>query len=84
MSWKFRAFSVAAAILVAQNLLYFRLHYFAGYSIPWDFLGPYHAVPHYWIEAARLGVPVSWIPFQALGYPIYLNLQSGLFYPPYW
>jgi hypothetical protein len=53
-------------------------------KIPWDFLGPYHAVPHYWIEAARLGVPVSWIPFQAMGYPIYLNLQSGLFYPPYW
>lgn len=76
--------SGVVAVLVAQNLLFFSLHYFAGYAVPWDFLGPYHAVPYHWIEAAKLGVAVSWIPFQAMGYPIYLNLQSGYFYPPFW
>lgn len=84
MRQRLRVVSVVVAVLAAQNLLFFSLHYFAGYAVPWDFLGPYHAVPHFWIEAAKLGVPVSWIPFQAMGYPIYLNLQSGYFYPPFW
>jgi len=72
------------ALLTLQNLLYFWRHYFAGWSIPWDFLASYHAAPQFWIEAARLGVPAGWVPFQGMGYPLYMNLQSGLHYPPFW
>jgi hypothetical protein len=71
-------------VLVAQNLGYFSRHYFLDWSVPWDFLGTYHAVPKFWIEAARLKVDSAWIPFQAMGYPLYINLQSGLYYPPFW
>ena len=72
------------AILLIQNLAIFYNHYFRGYAFPWDFLGSYHALPYYWIEAAKLGVDTAWIPFQGMGYPLYLNLQSGAFYPPFW
>ena len=65
-----------------QNLLYFSLHYTQGWMIPWDFIGPYYALPQYWIEAAHAGVSSSWIPFQGMGYPIHLNVQSGFHYLP--
>lgn len=71
-------------VLAAQNLLYFSRHYFLGWSVPWDFLATYHAVPQFWIEAARLKIDSAWVPFQAMGYPLYMNLQSGLYYPPFW
>jgi len=73
-----------ALLLLIQNLLIFRNHYFQGFAFPWDFLGPYHAVPYYWIEAVKAGVGVDWIPFQGMGYPIFMNLQTSLFYPPLW
>lgn len=72
------------ALLGAQNLLYFSRHYFFGWSVPWDFLGTYHAMPQFWIEAARLHIDSAWIPFQGMGYPRYMNLQSGFYYPPFW
>lgn len=65
-----------------QNLLYFSLHYTQGWMVPWDFIGPYYALPQYWIEAAHAGVSSSWIPFQGMGYPIHLNVQSGFHYLP--
>jgi hypothetical protein len=65
-----------------QNLLYFSLHYTQGWMIPWDFIGPYYALPQYWIEAAHAGVSSNWIPFQGMGYPIHLNVQSGFHYLP--
>jgi hypothetical protein len=71
-------------VLGAQNLAYFSRHYFLGWSVPWDFLATYHAVPQFWIEAARLKVDSAWVPFQAMGYPLYMNLQSGIYYPPFW
>lgn len=79
--WLVLAFVMA---LAAQNALYFSRHYFLGWSVPWDFLGTYHAVPQFWIEAARLKIDSAWVPFQAMGYPLYMNLQSGLYYPPFW
>lgn len=71
-------------VLAGQNLLYFSRHYFLGWSVPWDFLATYHAVPQFWIEAARLKIDSAWVPFQAMGYPLYMNLQSGIYYPPFW
>jgi hypothetical protein len=32
----------------------------------------------------RNGVLPQWIPFQFMGYPLPMNLQSGLYYPPFW
>lgn len=52
--------------------------------VPFDFVATYHAVPFYWIEAVRLGVSPAWVPFQAMGYPLYMNAQSGYFYPGFW
>jgi hypothetical protein len=75
---------VGIVILAAQNILIFYNHYFNGYAFPWDFLGSYHALPYYWIEALKQGVDIAWIPFQGMGYPLFLNLQSGVFYPPFW
>ena len=71
-------------VLAAQNSLYFSRHYFLDWSVPWDFLATYHAVPQFWIEAARLKVDSAWVPFQGMGYPLYMNLQSGRYYPPFW
>ena len=71
-------------LLGAQNLAYFSRHYFLGWTVPWDFLATYHAMPQFWIEAARLHIDSAWIPFQGMGYPRYMNLQSGFYYPPFW
>src|SRR4051812_1551587 len=77
-------FTGVAGVLLLQNLFIFWRHYFGGYGFPWDFIAGYHAVPYYWIEAARHGMSSAWIPFQGMGYPLYMNLQSSLFYPPLW
>ncbi len=72
------------AALAAQNLVYFSRHYFLDWMVPWDFLATYHAAPQFWIEAARLHIDSAWVPFQGMGYPLYMNLQSGFYYPPFW
>lgn len=41
-------------------------------------------MPFYWIEALRVGVSPDWVPFQAMGYPLYMNAQSGYYYPGFW
>ncbi|EYS96637.1 hypothetical protein CF68_20075 [Cupriavidus sp. SK-4] len=71
-------------LLAGQNLLIFWRHYFDGIAFPDDFLLTYHAIPYYWIEAVKLGKGIAWIPFQGMGYPLFLNLQSGEFYLPFW
>lgn len=71
-------------VLIAQNLIFFFKHYFQGYGIPWDFCQTYHAVPYHWIELTKLHIDTSWIPFQGMGYPLFMNLQSGFFYPFFW
>lgn len=74
-------------ILVVLALILFYIfinHILNDYGFPWDFLETYFAVPYYWIELTRMGVDVSWIPFQGMGYPLYMNLQSGYYYPFNW
>src|SRR5437868_223187 len=73
---------VLFAVLALLNLAIFRRQYALGYGFPWDFNYSYHAVPAYWIEAMRHGAGTAWIPFQGMGYATYLNLQSGIDYPP--
>lgn len=72
------------AVLLIQNLVYFYPHWFNGYSFPGDFEKTYHAIPYYLIEAYHAGAGLDWIPFAGMGYPTVLNLQSGIFYPPFW
>jgi hypothetical protein len=72
------------AVLLLQNLVYFAPHWFFGASFTGDFAKPYHATPHYLIQAAQSGVGIDWIPVTGMGYPTALNLQSGLFYPAIW
>ena len=79
-----RIFFIAFCILGLQNILYFSRHYFHGITFPDDFLLTYHAVPYYWIEAFKAGQSIDWVPFQGMGYPLFLNLQSGANYPPFW
>ncbi|XZG70790.1 hypothetical protein ACTSKR_02695 [Chitinibacteraceae bacterium HSL-7] len=75
---------MALAVLLAFTLVVFGPHLFAGAVFPWDFTLSYHAVVYYWMEAVKSGVWPAWVSNQAVGYPIALNLQSGLFYPPYY
>ena len=72
------------AVLAIQNLLYFAPHWVRGDCFTGDFVKTYHAVPHYLIQAFQAGVGIDWIPVGGMGYPTALNLQSGLFYPPFW
>lgn len=81
---KLRAPACIIAVLLLQNLLFFSPHWFRGASFNGDFVKPYHATPHYLIQAAEAGAGLDWIPVTGMGYPTALNLQSGLFYPPYW
>jgi hypothetical protein len=75
---------VVLLVLALQNVLFFFRHYFQGYAFPWDFCLTYHAVPYYWIELAKLDIDTSWVPFAGMGYPLFMNLQSGFFYPFFW
>ena len=84
--FKSRAATLALgiAMLTMANALMFSRHYWLDSVFPWDFLGPYYAVPYYWIEVVLHGASVAWVPFQGMGYPLYINVQSAFFYPPLW
>jgi hypothetical protein len=79
-----KAIFLVLFILILQNIFFFFRHYFQGYAFPWDFCQTYHAVPYHWIELIRLGIDTSWIPFAGMGYPLFMNAQSGFFYPFFW
>lgn len=74
----------ALLLLCAQNWLMLGPLYLGQAYVPFDFVATYHAVPFFWIEAVRSGVSPAWVPFQAMGYPLYMNAQSGYFYPGFW
>lgn len=84
MRWMSARGFLTLLLLLSQNVLIFWRHYFDDISFPDDFLLTYHAIPYYWIEAIKLGKGIAWIPFQGMGYPLFLNLQSGEFYLPFW
>jgi hypothetical protein len=73
-----------ALVLVAQNAALFSGHYAGALTFPFDFQKSYHAVPFFWTSAASAGTLPMWVPFQGVGSPLPMNLQSGLFYPPFW
>lgn len=75
---------ISLFFLLLQNIVVFSTHYFADTGFPWDFSFTYFAVPYYWITCVQHGVFPQWIAQEAMGYPLFMNLQSGLFYPPFW
>ncbi len=79
-----RKFSAILCALAVQNLIYFSLHYFYGYSFTGDSSKTYHAIPFCFIELHKLGQSSSWMPYAGFGYPLFLVLQSGFYYPPFW
>jgi hypothetical protein len=71
-------------VLVLQNLLIYRDHYFGGVGFPWDFSMLYYALVAFWTATVEQGVFPQWVPFQQMGYPFALQVQSGINYPPLW
>lgn len=71
-------------ILSIQNIVIYYVYYFNGVGFPADFIKTYNAIPFFWIHAAIKGLSPDWIPFQGMGYPLYMNLQSGYYYLPFW
>lgn len=80
----FIKFLIVFFVLLAIHFFIFINHYINDFGFPWDFLETYFAVPYYWIELSRMNIETSWVPFQGMGYPLYMNLQSGYYYPLNW
>jgi len=78
------AVALSIALLAALNLYVFRDHWRGVTSFTFDFPATYYAATSYWIASLQTGEWPHWIPYQSLGYPAALNLQLGLFYPPFW
>jgi hypothetical protein len=71
-------------LLGVENLVVFARHYFGSYGFPWDFSGGYYATVAFWTSAVSHRLFPDWMPFQSMGYPFAINLQNGLWYPPFW
>lgn len=80
----FHPLFLAFIFLSFQNIALFFTHYFGDFGFPWDFSLSYFAVPYYWISCVQHGMLPQWVAQEAMGYPLFMNLQSGLFYPPLW
>jgi len=78
------SYIIFMAILVVQNIAIFWNHYFNKMGFPWDFSATYYSIPAFWTTAISQGIVPQWIPFQSLGYPLFLNAQSGFYYPFFW
>ena len=72
------------AVLAIQNIAIFWNHYFNKMGFPWDFSAGYYSVTAFWTTAVSQGIIPQWIPFQSIGYPLFLNSQSGFYYPFFW
>jgi hypothetical protein len=71
-------------LLGVENFAVFARHYFGSYGFPWDFSGGYYATVAFWTSAVTHRLFPDWMPFQSMGYPFPINLQNGLWYPPFW
>lgn len=82
----FKKFNPLLAIffLFIQNIFLFNQQYFNEVGFYDDFFKGYHAIPFFWMTNLRAGIFPEWVTYQAMGYPLEMNLQSGLFYPPFY
>jgi len=71
-------------ILAVLNVVIFWNHYFNEVGFPYDFSLFYYGMSAFITSAISEGVFPQWIPFQSMGYPLFLNPQSGIFYPFFW
>jgi len=79
-----QAVVTASLLLACQNIVLFWPHYVHDAGFPFDFSLSYFAVARFWITGLQHGSLPQWVAQQAMGYPLFMNLQSGLFYPPFW
>jgi len=78
------SYLIIITVLVIQNITIFWDQYFNRVGFPWDFSGGYFAWPAFWTTAVSQGIFPQWNPFQSLGYPLFMNAQSGFYYPFFW
>ena len=74
----------ACIVLLGLNVVLFPKHWMGLTSFTYDFVMHYYAVVAYWMSSVVAGEWPHWVPYQALGYPLAMNLQSGIYYPPFW
>jgi len=75
---------VCLTVLFVLNLVIFWDHYFNEIGYPIDFSKRYYATPAFFTTLISQGEFPQWNPFQSMGYPIFMNPQSGIFYPFVW
>ena len=75
---------VCLTVLFVLNLVIFWDHYFNEIGFPIDFSKRYFATPAFFTTLISQGVFPQWNPFQSMGYPLFMNPQSGVFYPFFW
>lgn len=71
-------------LLIIQNLVVFRNHYFHDFGFPWDFANGYYAMTAFWTTLLGQGTYPVWMPYYSMGMPFDLLLQTGAHYPPLW
>lgn len=74
----------ACVVLLGLNVAFFPKHWMGLTSFTFDFVMHYYAVVAYWMSSVTAGEWPHWVPYQAFGYPLAMNLQAGIYYPPFW
>lgn len=77
-------FAGGILLLVVQNLIIFRDHYFNDFGFPWDFVNGYYPMTAFWTTLVGQGIYPAWMPYYSMGMPFDLLLQTGSHYPPLW
>lgn len=75
---------ILIGFLFLQNLIIYWNHYFNGYFFLGDFPRAYFAKSAFITTAIDKGIFPTWVPFQNMGYPLFMDIQSGLYYPFLW
>ncbi len=75
---------VTGVVLLGLNVALFPEHWLGVTSFTFDFFMHYYAVVAYWMASVAAGEWPHWVPYQSYGYPLAMNLQAGLYYPPFW
>lgn len=75
---------LACVAVLGLNVALFPRHWLGLTSFTFDFFMHYYAVAVYWMASVSAGEWPQWVPYQYYGYPLAMNLQAGIFYPPFW
>lgn len=75
---------LTCVVVLGLNVALFPQHWMGLTSFTFDFFMHYYAIAAYWMASISAGEWPQWIPYQYYGYPLAMNLQSGIYYPPFW